>query len=170
MQITSGDSVITEALLPEPDGVSNIPAIGGNGVMGFTAKSNVPSPMLAIGRVGALCGNVHHVSPPAWITDNALMVFNVRGYSLEFLWRLLTVLNLNRLANQDAQPLITGTLVKNQRAPLPPLDEQCEILEFIDAESAKTDRLLSAYARQIEMLGEYRAALIHEAVTGQKAV
>ena len=170
MQIASGDSVLTEALLPDPDGVSNIPAIGGNGVMGYTARSNVSSPMLAIGRVGALCGNVHYVPPPAWITDNALMAFGVRGYSLEFLWRLLTVLNLNRLANQNAQPLITGTLVKNQRAPLPPLEEQREILEFIEAESAKIDRILSAYTRQLELLMEYRAALIHESVTGQRAV
>ncbi|TAN84478.1 MAG: restriction endonuclease subunit S [Gallionella sp.] len=168
MQIASGDSALTEALLIEPDGISNIPAIGGNGVMGFTAKSNVSSPILAIGRVGALCGNVHFVPPPAWITDNALMVFDVRGYSLEFLWRLLTVLNMNRLANHNAQPLITGTLVKNQRAPLPPLEEQREILEFIQVESAKFDALHAAYARQLELLTEYRAALIHECVTGQR--
>ena len=126
--------------------------------------------MLAIGRVGALCGNVHYVLPPAWITDNALMIFDIRSYSLEFLWRLLTVLNLNRLANQNAQPLITGTLVKNQRVPLPPLEEQRDILEFIETENTRTDNLLSAYDRQLEMLSEYRASLIHECITGLRAV
>lgn len=54
--------------------------------------------------------------------------------------------------------------------PLPSLEEQSEILEFIEAESTKTERLLSAYTRQLELLTEYRAALIHESVTGQRAV
>ena len=54
--------------------------------------------------------------------------------------------------------------------PTPPLAEQREIVDFIDTKCARFDHLYAAYARQIEMLGEYRAALIHEAVTGQKAV
>jgi type I restriction enzyme S subunit len=169
-QIVSGDSLPAEELLAEPNELCKIPVIGGNGVMGFATKSNVSMIMLAIGRVGALCGNVHLVPPPAWITDNALMVFNVRSYSLEFLWMLLMVTNLNRLANQNAQPLITGTLVKNQRVPLPSLDEQHKILAFIKEQNTKFDSLHFAYSRQLTLLAEYRAALIHECVTGQRAV
>jgi len=169
-QIASGDAVPTESLLQEPEGAANVPAIGGNGVMGYTTKSNVSSPRLAVGRVGALCGNVHLVNPPAWITDNALQVYGVRGYELEFLWQLLKVMDLNRLANQNAQPLITGTLVKNQRAPLPPQDEQREILAHIQRETAKLDGLHRSYERQLALLAEYRASLIHECVTGQRPV
>lgn len=53
---------------------------------------------------------------------------------------------------------------------LPPPDEQKDIVAHIQNVTAKLDALYQSYARQIEMLEEYRAALIHEAVTGQKAV
>jgi type I restriction enzyme S subunit len=53
---------------------------------------------------------------------------------------------------------------------IPPGSEQKQILAFLEAQNAKTDRLLSAYARQLALLTEYRAALIHECVTGQHAV
>ena len=70
----------------------------------------------------------------------------------------------------SAQPGIYLSTVGNLGCPLPSLEEQARILEFIQYESQRVDRLIFAYARQIEMLMEYRAALIHEAVTGQKAV
>jgi type I restriction enzyme S subunit len=54
--------------------------------------------------------------------------------------------------------------------PLPPMHEQRSIVEYLDIEGVKTDRLLSAYTRQMELLTEYRAALIHECVTGQRTV
>jgi len=54
--------------------------------------------------------------------------------------------------------------------PLPSLDEQQEILTFIATQRMRFDSLLSAYARQLEVLTEYRASLIHECVTGQRAV
>lgn len=54
--------------------------------------------------------------------------------------------------------------------PLPPMHEQRLIVEFLDSEGVKTNRLISAYKRQLELLSEYRAALIHECVTGQRSV
>ena len=60
--------------------------------------------------------------------------------------------------------------IRDIRLPFPPPEEQDSILAFVQKENHRFDRLLSAYSRQIELLGEYRAALIHEAVTGQKAV
>jgi type I restriction enzyme S subunit len=51
---------------------------------------------------------------------------------------------------------------------VPPVDEQRRILALIENETSKLDALHSAYARQLELLAEYRAALIHECVTGQR--
>jgi type I restriction enzyme S subunit len=60
--------------------------------------------------------------------------------------------------------------LKRGKLAVPPLSEQKAIASFLDEEGNKTDRLLSAYTRQLELLTEYRAALIHECVTGQRAV
>ena len=79
MSIGSGDGLSASDIVDESEGLT--PVIGGNGVMGFTSKvSRVDEASIAIGRVGALCGNVHLVDPPAWVTDNALWVRDIRGF------------------------------------------------------------------------------------------
>ena len=51
------------------------------------------------------------------------------------------------------------------RVTLPPLDEQIAIGTFLDRNTQKIDKLIRVKERKIELLGEYRASLIHEAVT-----
>lgn len=51
--------------------------------------------------------------------------------------------------------------------PLPPLDEQQQIVEHISTETAKIDCLRTATENSIALLKERRAALIAAAVTGQ---
>lgn len=51
--------------------------------------------------------------------------------------------------------------------PLPPLDEQREIADYLDRETAKIDTLIAKVERHIELARERRAALITAAVTGQ---
>jgi type I restriction enzyme S subunit len=53
---------------------------------------------------------------------------------------------------------------------LPSEKEQREIVTFVETETSKLDRLISAYANQLDLLAEYRVALIHECVTGQRNV
>jgi len=50
---------------------------------------------------------------------------------------------------------------------LPPLDEQAQILDFINTETAKFDTLTAEAQRAIALLQERRTALISAAVTGQ---
>ena len=52
----------------------------------------------------------------------------------------------------------------------PPKSEQDHIVSFIDIESTQIDNLISSCTRQLTLLAEYRAALIHECVTGQREV
>lgn len=53
---------------------------------------------------------------------------------------------------------------------IPPSDEQRSIIEYIDKQNGKFAALTDTYSRQLTLLAEYRAALIHECVTGQRAV
>ncbi|MCK5241330.1 restriction endonuclease subunit S [bacterium] len=52
----------------------------------------------------------------------------------------------------------------NFNFPLPLLDEQKAIASFLDRETAKIDSLIAKKEKQIELLEEKRAALIHEAI------
>lgn len=50
---------------------------------------------------------------------------------------------------------------------LPPLDEQKAIVKHIETESAKIDAAIGRTEREMELMHEYRTALISEAVTGK---
>ena len=162
----SGNGLPAEEVLSEPLGERCIPAIGGNGLMGFAGRANCNARVLAIGRVGALCGNVHMIEHPAWITDNAL-VLSVQSdsASLEYIAGVLRARNLNDIANKTAQPLITGTGVLNERIPLPPLPEQAAIVRYLDHVGRRIRRYVSAKRKLIALLEEEKQAVINQAVT-----
>ncbi len=165
---SSGNAIQIDDVAPSPEEYSQIRVIGGNGLMGYTSKANVVTPVLAIGRVGALCGNVHRVGPPAWVTDNALILqVDTQTFAYSYLHAMLLSRNLNDLAAKTAQPLITGTQVRDQRLPCPPMSEQRAIVDFLDRETAKIDALIAKIQEAINRLKEYRIALISAAVTGK---
>lgn len=55
--------------------------------------------------------------------------------------------------------------IKNKYVPLPTLDEQKNILDFLDHETTKIDRLIEKQQQLIELLKEKRQAVISHAVT-----
>ena len=54
--------------------------------------------------------------------------------------------------------------------PLPPIDEQDELIAYLDRESGKVGGLRALLEQQIETLTAYRKSLIHECVTGQRRI
>ncbi|MCM1141491.1 MAG: restriction endonuclease subunit S, partial [Muribaculum sp.] len=54
-----------------------------------------------------------------------------------------------------------------QYLPIPPLDEQNAIVDYINSKTAKIDGLIADLSAQIEKLKEYKQRLIADAVTGQ---
>lgn len=163
----SGEGIRNEDLSAHRDESASIPVIGGNGLMGFTYESNSLDASLVVGRVGALCGNVHLISEPSWITDNALKIYGVRKYESSYLLHALRVRDLNTLATRNAQPLMTGEVVRAQVMPMPPVQEQHATATFINRESAKLERQCGLIEQSVARLDEYRSALITAAVTGQ---
>lgn len=86
---SSGGAISGSDLEDGPTDLKTIGAFGGNGRMGYTDRSNVREEVLAIGRVGALCGNVHIVPSPAWISDNALVLTASKSFTNDYLAHVL---------------------------------------------------------------------------------
>ena len=78
---------------------------------------------------------------------------------------------LQRTANfiRDGQDLRFSNFVQ---VPLPliPMDEQKEIAEYLNKETARIDSIIADITEQIEKLKEYRQRVISEVVTGKVAV
>ena len=62
--------------------------------------------------------------------------------------------------------MYTGDLF-SIHVPVAPLDEQAEILAYIEKQSSEFDRAIELQQLQIEKLKEYKTTLINSAVTGK---
>ena len=65
---------------------------------------------------------------------------------------------------------LNSTIVKNLFFPLPSLNIQNGIVEFLDKKCTEIDALISANESTIEKLKEYRQSVIYEAVTGKAEI
>lgn len=166
LSVNSGEYLNNKEFEIIEDGKNKYPVVGGNGTMGFSSKFN-DEDIIVLGRVGALCGNVHHYTEKCWVTDNALKIDYSSKYKQPFMEVYLRVLNLNSLANHNAQPLITGTMVKDQIAIVPSTKEQLEIVQFVELQSSKMDKLIDKATKAIAFSKERKTALISAAVTGK---
>ncbi len=57
--------------------------------------------------------------------------------------------------------------IGNMRIPIPPLEEQKDIVLYLDQQTTKMDTLITGIRKGIEKVKEYRTALISAAVTGK---
>lgn len=161
LRINSGEGIKSEEIKSE----GTYPVFGGNGIVGYTENFNSNNTDIIIGRVGANCGNVRLVKNEKWISDNALLAALTSKDSIEFITIQLQVMNLNNMANQNAQPLITGTMVKEKEALFPPIQEQHAIAAYLDHKTAEIDALIADKKRLLELYEEEKTALINQAVT-----
>ena len=86
------------------------------------------------------------------------------------IFKCFNVLNFNAQANNTAQPVITGTKIKNTYVVLPPMSEQAAICVYIGAKLAEFEQIVDVIQSQIQTLTNYRKSLIHECVTGQRRI
>ena len=164
LELKNGKLITNDELVDDGE----IPVYGGNGIMGRTDKYNYDGELLILGRVGAKCGNVHYTNQKIWVSDNAISVRSIINY--QYMYQLLTVIDLHRLASETAQPLLVGNNVKKLYVAIPPISEQMQIIEKIEAAHLKTQNLKKKVSLQIKTLQSYRKSLIHECVTGKKQV
>jgi type I restriction enzyme S subunit len=69
--------------------------------------------------------------------------------------------------NETSQMNLSAGLIAKFKLTVPPIDEQVNIVSWLDSEVSKVDALNTEAERAIELLKERRAALISAAVTGK---
>ena len=110
-----------------------IPVYGGNGIAWYTNACLVDYPTVIIGRVGAQCGNIHAVTTPVWITDNAIYIKEQKTsvYRLEFLTELMRMMDFYQYADFSGQPKITQKPLETLGYIIPPIELQNEYTAFV---------------------------------------
>jgi type I restriction enzyme S subunit len=161
----SGDNLISEEILDE-----GFPVYGGNGQRGFFDDYNSDDEVVLIGRQGALCGNIHRVSGKLWATDHAVITNNFNNSDIDFLYYILYAMNLNQYSVASAQPGLAVENIIKLNVCIPDLDEQQQLVAFLDSKCAEIDKVISEKQESIRTMQDYKKSLIYEYTTGKKRV
>lgn len=86
---------------------------------------------------------------------------------IEYLGYVLKTRKLDDVADVSSIPQINNKHINNLYIPIPPFDEQKNIIDYIKNKTKKLDSLINKIKAQISNLKEYRKTLITKAVTGK---
>jgi type I restriction enzyme S subunit len=141
------------------------PVYGGNGIRGLAKKYNHNGDYILIGRQGALCGNINYASGKFWATEHAVVVYKKKEYNLTWLGELFRVMNFNQYSLSAAQPGLSVDRIKRLELPIPTVEEQTAIAEYLDTKTQAIDKKVCLLEKKIGYYQELRKSLINETVT-----
>lgn len=163
VEMKSGENITAESIYQ----TGEYPVYGGNGLRGFTKTYTNEGEFVLIGRQGALCGNINYAAGKFFASEHAVVVYP--KVELDYFWlgETLRMMNLNQYSMAAAQPGLAINNIRVLPVPFPPIEEQKRIVEHIKTETRTLDIAISKAEREIELIKEYREAMIAEAVTGK---
>jgi len=165
-RLQSGDILPSEKI--SNDGA--YPVYGGNGLRGYTDAFTHSGSYILIGRQGALCGNVHVVNGDFWPSEHAIVTYELTELNQNWFAYVLYAMNLNQYSTSAAQPGLAIDKIRELFVSLPPLPEQQEIADYLDAKCSAIDATIQKRELAIEKLTAYKQSLIYECVTGKREV
>jgi type I restriction enzyme S subunit len=163
-KMKSGDNLTAKNMIE-----GSYPVFGGNGIAGYHKEYNLSGSNVIIGRVGALCGNVRHITINIWLTDNAFKVVDCKfEFDHSFLTYMLNYKDLRGFARQAAQPVISNSSLKDVVLYFPKsIIEQQTIVRKLDALRLETKKLEAIYQQKINDLEELKKSVLQKAFSGK---
>lgn len=116
---------------------------------------------------GALLTNKRRIAASHCCIDNNMMGCVARNGNRDFLFLIMSYIDLGKIAKPGPVPAISEGEVREIRVGLPSAPEQTAIAEYLDTQTAKIDAAIAAARREIGLLREYRERLIADVVTGK---
>ena len=138
----------------------------------YLSKSSLFGGEILVANVGAYAGlfcEMPKVDYPTTLAPNMFLLRTnevmLQHYLLyvglsSFVWEQLC-----QKAISSAQPKLNKTDVKTTFIPIPPIEEQKRISDYLDIKCSEFDSSISDIQHQIEVLEEYKRSVITEAVT-----
>lgn len=151
----------------EKEDVGEFPVYGSGGIFGWTNKSLYDMPSVLLGRKGTIDKPIF-VTEPFWTVDTA---FYTRIFEEvvepSFFYQICCCIPFESLSTKTALPSMTQTALYQVKMPIPPIEEQRQIVAHIKTETATIDTAIAKAEREIELIREYKEAMISEAVMGE---
>lgn len=135
---------------------------------GIEVSREFPAGTLVM-AIAANIGDVAILTFPAYFPDSIVGLLPVPNADIGFLYYLMIAMKQPMLmtATISTQMNLNVDQIASLIAAVPPLDEQRQVVQLLDAELLKLDELSVEAENAISLLQERRAALISAAVTGK---
>ena len=141
-----------------------VPVFGSNGIVGHHHKrpDGIPIPGVMVGRSGSV-GKVSFSADAYWPLNTTLFAEAFLGNIKKFMAYFLDSFDFSRFAAGVSVPTLNRNSFAGVKVGIPPLDEQQEIVDILDA----IDRKLDLHHRKRAVLKELFKALLHKLMTGE---
>ena len=146
------------------------PVFGANGQIGWYNEFNHENPEVLLTCRGATCGFLNWSLPNSWINGNAMVMRpkDSSQLSQEFLFKALEGgVDTTKAITGSAQPQITRKSLNPLCIPIPPLDEQEQMVRELDSLKEKRKDLEVRYQAAFDNLEELRQSILEQAFEGK---
>jgi type I restriction enzyme S subunit len=129
-----------------------------------------PKGTLLIALYGATIGKVSIMNIEGCTNQACCAMFGSEIFYTEFLfqWFIANRDVLIQMSYGGGQPNISQEIIRQLRISCPSIEEQKQIVSHIKTETATIDTAIAKAEREIELIKEYKEAMISEAVMGTK--
>ncbi len=144
---------------------------GASGVIDKVDNYLFDGEYILIGEDGAniltrSCAMAYKATGRFWVNNHAHILQPYEGM-VDYFVNLLEQVDYSYYASGSAQPKLTQDKLENISITVPPVEDQIEIVKFLETKCSHIDSVLSRITKEIELISEYKTSLINEAVTGK---
>jgi len=161
-------SIIQHGQDPKTDG--DIPVYGSGEGCFKTCGEYKNGPTVLIGRKGATLHIPHYIEGKYWNVDTAFDVKMKNSDVLRWFYYLAICFDYKAYMSQTTLPSMTQSDYRNMVIPLPVVEEQQAIADYLDEKCAAIDAMIAEKEALIADLEAYKKSLIYEVVTGKREV
>ena len=126
----------------------------------------VPKHSVITAKIGeALRKNHRKVSLVDCIIDNNCIAFEAKTIDYKFNYYLLFIIDFSWFVNPGTVPSLSVEKFKSFIAPIPSIEEQTAIVNFLDCKTAEIDALITQKEHLLELYKEEKTVIINHSVT-----
>ncbi|WP_158600547.1 restriction endonuclease subunit S [Haloarcula sp. Atlit-7R] len=147
------------------------PYYGAGGQIGWIDDYIFDDDLILLAEDGATTGYTYRVSGKSWVNNHAHVLKTKEDHlSNDFLYYYLKSYDFDPLKTGSTRPKLTQTNMKKVSIPLPPLDEQGEIVDAIEERLDRVDTLSGSVRNIGNLTEEYEDSLLAFLFAGKESL
>lgn len=145
------------------------PVYGSGGIFKYTNEYMYDGICVMFGRKGTI-GKPLYVEDRFWIVDTMYFLTYGSKLNAKYNYYQLNSFDWGQHITQTALPSIVASDIVSCKFPIPTIDEQQEIVSYLDEKCSEIDKLIQKKEQLLDELENYKKSLIYEYVTGKRKV